>query len=1002
MQSISKAGYKNKISQFVISCLDDNSDDNEGHTEDIDIDALRCMEKKYAVALQSAWRSRIARIHVSALKQEKDCYNHRMTHPTIEKDGTQCVATCDTCSQGDPAAELKQKIMRLKFREIEKLLFTGRRKITINDSGDNWNQRYQRIISMPENTPLERSAKYSLLSMLNHDFVNTAKSYAQTIISEYFLHIKDKSIVAKDMGGVAGGKKYMWRGILFKMADGSSGPYNGSDEAASKAAGHDLKGSIHYYNCGVKELHLPLMALIDYKGFRMSAQAFLPLGEKSLVYGSADGGRTVHKSNEKFNDAMRRAAEALNIRGHVVGKLDRAQELHAAVDIEGHVGMDNRFYLLDMSRTFPPESPTLTTHLDDLYEDGSIVLIRVYDPNFPSRAIHMNGTVHRAYSHGRFYDILFEDGSVAHRFPASRIQRKSLSIFWRLLRPEYVKDRGKGLIPLNIEDVDRDQNATSSHSVSHVDLIEENKTKEGPPGVLYDDFETNGETDRVNASPCRDSNASPDYDEFDTSTDNLSNTKETPEYDSFDEEHNSIEYDQFEDTPVLPGGEMDECEEVVGADTIGEIDQESPLKESINDKYDEVSKPNTPVDDKYDEESLPGDYGAFDWTGSGDVYEDEQDCSGSGTDLSPAPLQGEVVASAISKLTFTKGANKHKSHSFIEREVDILEHYDIYSGGMGVTSKSNFDMTRKLADPDASPAALSPDALSAFSNFDPYAPERNREVTRATERLMKEVIPAVALDLTKLKPIDICSMNFSVYFHFHGVNIRHMGLVRSHIPAEHSNIPIRTALLLQIVTRTLKNIAREFQRRWMKSEQSTSEQGMFILLTQFVNLVVGSHENSEEFWSERVFVGIIQRFGGCAIDNNIDHLQRVRKRPQFLKAMLKKVLDMIGLKLKEKVMNEFMCDPDPYEFEFDVQDIASLEAKVKYMHIVDFGTGLMLQEMANNRSTLGDDPKIIARLRSLANEHFLDAERAMPTHKETMERTAKIKEDRRREFSISS
>lgn len=36
------------------------------------------------------------------------------------------------------------------------------------------------------------------------------------------------------LGGVAGGKKYIWRGILFKLADGSSGPYCGNDEAAAK------------------------------------------------------------------------------------------------------------------------------------------------------------------------------------------------------------------------------------------------------------------------------------------------------------------------------------------------------------------------------------------------------------------------------------------------------------------------------------------------------------------------------------------------------------------------------------------------------------------------------------------------------------------------------------------------------------------------------------------------------------------------------------------------
>lgn len=59
---------------------------------------------------------------------------------------------------------------------------------------------------MPENTELERSIKYAELYTLNHDFVSTAKNYAQTIISEFFLHKKDKSIHAKKMGGIAGGE----------------------------------------------------------------------------------------------------------------------------------------------------------------------------------------------------------------------------------------------------------------------------------------------------------------------------------------------------------------------------------------------------------------------------------------------------------------------------------------------------------------------------------------------------------------------------------------------------------------------------------------------------------------------------------------------------------------------------------------------------------------------------------------------------------------------------
>jgi hypothetical protein len=101
---------------------------------------------------------------------------------------------------------------------------------------------------------------------------------------------------------------------------------------------------------------------------------------------------------------------------------------------EGHLGLDNRFYLLDLARTFPPEAPTSTKHLNDVYGDGTIVLIRAPDPSNPSNVIFIKGSVHRAYAHGSFYDILFEDGSIGNKIPSTKIQSKSLSIFWRLLR----------------------------------------------------------------------------------------------------------------------------------------------------------------------------------------------------------------------------------------------------------------------------------------------------------------------------------------------------------------------------------------------------------------------------------------------------------------------------------------------------------------------------------------------------------------------------------------
>ena len=175
--------------------------------------------------------------------------------------------------------------------------------------------------------------------------------------------------------------------------------------------------------------------------------------------------------------------------------------------------------------------------------------------------------------------------------------------------------------------------------------------------------------------------------------------------------------------------------------------------------------------------------------------------------------------------------------------------------------------------------------MTGFSDNDPEAPLRNEEVNRATKRLIEEVIPALASRLASMTEEEITSLDMSVYFHSHGVNMRHLGLVRSHVDATTASNPVRYKLLLQIVARTLKNIARDYQRMWMKCEQSTSEMGLKLLLTQFLNLVVGSHPNSETFWKDRVVVGIIQRFGWCAIESNDEYLDKFRQLPTFLKVL---------------------------------------------------------------------------------------------------------------------
>lgn len=84
-----------------------------------------------------------------------------------------------------------------------------------------------------------------------------------------------------------------------------------------KAAGHELNGLKAYYNTKVEGLHYPFMTLLSYLGwsffdqknsirvdsvgYRLIATPKLPLSSTSLIYGSADAGKTVRVDNPELN-----------------------------------------------------------------------------------------------------------------------------------------------------------------------------------------------------------------------------------------------------------------------------------------------------------------------------------------------------------------------------------------------------------------------------------------------------------------------------------------------------------------------------------------------------------------------------------------------------------------------------------------------------------------------------------------------------------------------------
>lgn len=98
--------------------------------------------------------------------------------------------------------------------------------------------------------------------------------------------------------------------------------------------------------------------LVNYLGRRIIASCVLPISHHTIIYGSSDAGKTIFNSSKEFSLLMEKLAIKLNIKGHLVGKNNQKRFIHGPFDMEGHAGLDGRYYLLDFSRLFPCQVPT--------------------------------------------------------------------------------------------------------------------------------------------------------------------------------------------------------------------------------------------------------------------------------------------------------------------------------------------------------------------------------------------------------------------------------------------------------------------------------------------------------------------------------------------------------------------------------------------------------------------------------------------------------------------
>lgn len=162
----------------------------------------------------------------------------------------------------------------------------------------------------------------------------------------------------------------------------------------------------------------------------------------TLRYGSSDGGHTVHNSNATLNERMKEAAARLNLAEHVAGLPGPGtvpQRLHHAVDVEAHVGRDNRWrcgVVVALWLQMDVASPSHTYIHTGTWHTGSTFWTQLV--SFPL-SIQMR---HRTCP--TFEDRLARDTRTvlcrqlpSHNFPLAPLSQRS--IFFRLLRSDFVR-----------------------------------------------------------------------------------------------------------------------------------------------------------------------------------------------------------------------------------------------------------------------------------------------------------------------------------------------------------------------------------------------------------------------------------------------------------------------------------------------------------------------------------------------------------------------------------
>jgi hypothetical protein len=104
-----------------------------------------------------------------------------------------------------------------------------------------WNERLQVLLQRPVFTPEDSRQRNAEVKQLLDRFIVAATPVVETIVKELRLPVADKTIKPIDVGGIAGGTKFIHNNLFIKIAEESQSHLYGDTHFSQKACKHELK-----------------------------------------------------------------------------------------------------------------------------------------------------------------------------------------------------------------------------------------------------------------------------------------------------------------------------------------------------------------------------------------------------------------------------------------------------------------------------------------------------------------------------------------------------------------------------------------------------------------------------------------------------------------------------------------------------------------------------------------------------------------------------------------